>query len=185
MEKLLRKVRTDRRYRVSHFGLPNILAGDALQALAYATLVERNCTYVDSLREVGPEYEIPVEDYWETHTDPQTGRTLVDGHDDDFWDLTLFVGAEDEEVDESWADEILELAGLSVDSIAAEIIARRCEETGVDDPEVATETLWVVRKAVARTLLLEDGEHMTLRQILFIARRRAEEVFDRTYGLAR
>ena len=26
---------------------------------------------------------------------------------------------------------------------------------------------------------------MTLRQILFIARRRAEEVFDRTYGLAR
>ena len=84
MEKLLRRVRTDRRYRVSHFGLPNILAGDALQALAYATLVERNCTYVDSLREVGPEYEIPVEYYWETHTDPQTGRTLVDGHETTF-----------------------------------------------------------------------------------------------------
>lgn len=55
----------------------------------------------------------------------------------------------------------------------------------MDDPEAATETLWAVRKAVARTLLLEGGEHMTLRQILFIARRRAEEVSDRTYGLAR
>ena len=82
--KLLRRVRTDRRYRVSHFGLPEILTRDALLALAHVTLVERNCTYVDSLREVGPEYEIPVEDYWETHTDPQTGRTLVDGHETTF-----------------------------------------------------------------------------------------------------
>ena len=40
-----------------------------------------------------------MEDYWEVYIDPETGRNLVDGHSDDFWDLTCFVGAEGEEVD--------------------------------------------------------------------------------------
>ena len=52
--------------------------------LAHATLVERSCTYIDLLRQVGPEYGIPVEDYWETHTDPETGRILMNGAADDY-----------------------------------------------------------------------------------------------------
>ena len=153
--------------------------------LAHATLVDRSCTYIDGLRQVGPEYEMPVEDYWETHTDSETGRTLVNGGDEDYWDLTYFVGDEGEEVDESWVDGILELAGLSVESIAAEVIARRCEKTGVKDPEATTETLWAVRRAVARALTGDDAQERTLRQILSIAIGRAEEVFDRAYGLVR
>ena len=68
------------------------------------------------------------------------------------------MGDEGEEVDESWADGILELNGLSVESIAAAVIARRCEETGVDDPEARVETLWAVRRAVARTLTGEGAQ---------------------------
>ena len=182
---LLRRVRPDRRYRVSYFEMPRALTGEEVLALAHETLVERSCTYIDSLRQVGPEYEVPVGDLWETHTDPETGRTLVNGGDEDYWSVTLFVGNEDEEVDESWVDGILELTGLSVESIAAEVIARRCDETGVDDPEAAAETLWAVRRAVARTLTNEDAQERTLRQLLVVARARAEEVFDRAYGLVR
>ena len=60
--------------------------------------------------------------------------------------------------------------------------SRRCEETEVDDPEARAETLWAVRRAVARTLTDEDENGRTLRQLLFIARGRAEENFDRVYG---
>ena len=127
---LLRRVRTLRRYRVDHFGLPKVLTGDALLALAHETLVERSCTYIDSLLQVGPEYQIPVEDYWETHTDPETGNILVNGAEDDYWNIDFFVGNDDEEIDESRTDGILEPVGLSVESIAAEVIARRCAEIG-------------------------------------------------------
>ena len=73
-----------------------------------------------------------------------------------------------------------------MESIAAEVIARRCDETGVDDPEARAETLWAVRRAVARTLTDEDAQERTLRQTAgCIARARAEEVFDRAYGLVR
>ena len=184
-KQLRRRVRADRRYRITHFGMPTVLTGEEILALAHATLVERSCTYVDSLRQVGPEYEVPVGDLWETHADPETGRTLAKGGDEDYWDVAYFVGNDDEEVDESWVDGTLELAGLSVESMAAEVIARRCAETGVDDPEARAETLWAVRRAVARTLTGDDAQERTLRQILFIARARAEEVFDRVYGLVR
>ena len=76
------------------------------------------------------------------------------------------MGDEGEEVDESWADGILELNGLSVESIAAAVIARRYEETGVDDPEARVETLWAVRRAVARTLTGKGAQERTLRQLL-------------------
>ena len=182
---LRRRVRADRRYRVSHFEMPRALTGEEVLALAHETLVERSCTYMDSLRQVGPEYEVPVGDLWETHTDPETGRTLVNGSDDDYWSVEYLVGADGEEVDEASVDGILEPVGMSVESIAAEVIARRCEETAVTDPEAATETLWAVRRAVARTLTDEDAKERTLRQLLVIARGRAEEVFDRAYGLVR
>ena len=74
---LVRRVRPDRRYRVSHFEMPRALNGDALLALAHETLVDRSCTYIDTILQVGPEYQVPVGDLWETHTDPETGRTLV------------------------------------------------------------------------------------------------------------
>ena len=154
-------------------------------ALPHETLMERSCTYIDTVRQVGPDYVIPVEDLWETHTDPETGRTLVTGGDDDYWNIDFLVGADDEEVDEAWVDGILEPIGMSVASIAAEVIAKRCEETGVTDPEAATETLWAVRRAVAKTLKDEDEHGRTLRQLLVIARTRAEEVFDQAYGLVR
>ena len=182
---LRRRVRADRRYRVSHFEMPSALTGEEVLALAHQTLVERSCTYMDSLRQVGPEYEVPVGDLWETHTDPETGRTLVNASDDDYWSVEYLVGADGEEVDEASVDGILNPVGMSVESIAAEVIARRCDETGVDDPEARAETLWAVRRAVARTLTDEDGQERTLRQLLFIARARAEEVFDRVYGLVR
>ena len=137
---LLRRVRTVRRYRVDHFGLPKVLTGDALLALAHETLVERSCTYIDSLLQVGPEYQIPVEDYWETHTDSETGNILVNRAEDDYWNIDFFIGNDDEEIDESRTDGILEPVGLSVESIAAEVIARRCAEIGVADPEAVTET---------------------------------------------
>ena len=181
---LARRIRTDRRYRITHFGMPRVLTGEDVLALAHETLVDRSCTYVDSLRQVGPEYEIPVEDFWETHTDPETGETLVSGGDENYWDISLFIGAEGE-VDESWANGILEPVGMSVESIAAKVIARRCEETGVTDPDAGIETLWAVRSAVARTLTDEDAQERTLRQLLVVAQARAEEVFDRVYGLVR
>ena len=68
---LRRRVRPDRRYRVSYFEMPRTLNGDALLALAHQTLVDRSCTYIDSLRQMGPEYEVPVGDLWETHADPR------------------------------------------------------------------------------------------------------------------
>ena len=71
---------------------PRALNGDALLALAHQTLVDRSCTYIDSLRQVGLEYEVPVGDLWETHADPETGRDLVNGGDEDYWNVTLFVG---------------------------------------------------------------------------------------------
>ena len=184
-KQLLRRVKSQRRYRFDHFGMPRVMTGGELLGLAHQTLLERSCTYVQGLREVGPEYVIPVEDYWQKHTDPETGMTLVNGGDDDYWDISFFIGDEGEELDEDSMAFTLELAGLQVESIAEEAIAKRCEETGVNDPEAATLTLWAVRKTVARTLVLEDGERMTLGQLLFMARARAEEVFDRVYGLAR
>ena len=184
-KQLFQRVRLERRYRFDYFGMPRVTTGDELLGLAHQTLLERSCTYVQELREVGPEYVIPVEDHWQTHTDPETGRTLANGGDEDYWDLSFFIGDDGEEPDEDSMAFTLELAGLQVDSTLEEAIAKRCEETGVTDPEAATLTLWAVRKAVARTLVLEDGERMTLRQRLFMARARAEEVFDRVYGLAR
>ena len=38
---------------------------------------------------------------------------------------------------------------------------------------------------MARTLTDEDAQERTLRQLLVVARARAEEVFDRAYGLVR
>ena len=184
-KQLLRRAKPERRYRFDHFGMPRMMTGDELLVLAHQTLLERSCTYVQELREVGPEYVIPVEDYWEKYTDPETGRTLVNGGDDDYWDLSFFTGDEGEELDEDTMAFTLELVGASMESIAEGAIAKRCEETGVNDPEAAALTLWAVRKTVARTLVLEDGERMTLGQLLFMARARAQEVFDRTYGLAR
>ena len=182
-KQLLRRVSPGRRYRVAHFGMPTVIEGEALLALAHATLVDRSCTYIGSVRQVGPEYEIPIEDYWETHTDPGTGRTLVNGSGEKYWDITYFVGAECEEVDEETADRILKLARLSVESIAAEVIARRCAENGVNDPEASAETLGAVRRAMARTLTDDDGQERTMRQLL--PRGRGEEVFDRVYGVVR
>ena len=181
---LVRRVRPDRRYRVTLFEMPRTLTGEEVLAPAHETLVERSCTYVDTILQVGPEYEVPVGDLWETHTDPETGRTLVTRGQDDYWRINFLIGADDEEVDDAWMAGILEPVGLSVASIAAEVIAKRCEETGVTDPEAVTETLWAVRRAVAKALTDED-EQRTLRQLLIIARARAEETFDRGYGLVR
>ena len=149
---LRKRVRADRRYRISHFEMPRALTGEEVLALAHQTLVDRSCTYMDSLRQVGPEYEVPVGDLWETHADPETGRTLVNGSDDDYWSVEYLVGADDEEVDEASVDGILDPVGMSVESIAEEVMAQRREETGVTDPQAAAETLWAVRRAVARTL---------------------------------
>ena len=107
----------------------------------------------------------------------------MNGSHDDYWSVEYLAGADGEEVDEAWVDGILEPVGLSVESIAEEVIARRCQETGVADPEADTETLWAVRRAVARTLTEDDAQERTLCQLLVIARGRAEEVFDRAYGL--
>ena len=45
---LLRRIETDRRYRVTHFGMPTVLTGEEVLALAHMTLVERSCTYIGS-----------------------------------------------------------------------------------------------------------------------------------------
>ena len=57
---LLRRISPDRRYRVTHFGMPTVLTGEEVLALAQATLVDRSCTYIGSVRQVGLEYEIPL-----------------------------------------------------------------------------------------------------------------------------
>ena len=80
---------------------------------------------------------------------------------------------------------MLAIVGLSVEVLAEEVIARRCEETGVDDPEASPETMWAVRRAVSRGLVHEYHGTRTLGQALFIARGRASEVFDRAYAMAR
>ena len=62
----------------------------------------------------------------------------MDGHDEDYWDLSYFIGtAGEDEPDEAEADGILELFGLSVKSLVEEAIAQRCAETGVNDPGAA------------------------------------------------
>ena len=102
---------------------------------------------MDSVSEVDDNYEIQVEDYWHTHRDPETGRTLVDGGEKDLWDIRYFVGTGGDEMEEEGVDGMLEIVGLSVEGLAQEVIARRCEETGVQDPEAAGETIWAVRRA--------------------------------------
>ena len=93
--------------------------------------------------------------------------------------------AGEDEPDEAEVDGVLELFGLSVKSLAEEAIARRCVETGVEDPGAAAEAEWAVRRIVARILTGEEAGDRTMRQILVLARGRAAEVFDRAYGLRR
>ena len=93
--------------------------------------------------------------------------------------------AGEDEPDEAEVDGVLELFGLSVKSLAEEAIARRCVETGVEDPGAAAEAKWAVRRIVARTLTGEKAGDRTMRQNLVLARGRAAEVFDRAYGLRR
>ena len=131
------------------------LVGEEPLDLAYETLTDRSCTYMDSVSEVDDDYEIQVEDYWHTHTDPETGRTLVDGGEEDLWAISYFVGTEGDEVGEEGVDGVLEIVGLLVEELAQEVIARRREETGVQDPEAAGETIWAVRKAIAIALIHE------------------------------
>ena len=96
------------------------LVGEELLDLAYETLTDRSCTYMDSVSEVDDDYEIQVEDYWHTHTDPETGRTLVDRGEEDLWDISYFVGTEGDEVEEEGVDGMLEIVGFSVEGLAQE-----------------------------------------------------------------
>ena len=183
---LLRRVRPGRRYRIAYFGEPRLHGGDEVLKLAHDTLDERCCTFIDEVRLVDRDYEIPVKDFWRRHIDPLFGRMLVDGHDEEYWDLSYFVGtAGEDEPGEGEADGILQLFGLSVKSLAEEAIARRCAETGVQDPGAVDEAEWAVRRTVARTLTGEEVEDRTRRMVLVLARGRAVEVFYRAYGLAR
>ena len=183
---LLRRVRPGRRYRIAYFGEPRLHGGDEVLKLAHDTLDERCCTFIDEVRPVDRDYEIPVEDFWRRHIDPVSGRMLVDGHDEDYWDLSYFVGtAGEDEPGEGEADGILQLFGLSVKSLAEEAIARRCVETGVKDPGAAAEAEWAVRRTVARTLTGEEAGDRIMRQLLVLARGRAAEAFDRACGMAR
>ena len=108
--------------------------------LAHDTLSERCCTFIDEVGLVDRDCEIPVENFWRRHIDPASGRMLVDGHDEDYWDLSYFIGtAGEDEPGEGEADGILELFGLLVEYLAEEAIARQCVETGVQDPGAAAE----------------------------------------------
>ena len=118
--------------------------------------------------------------------DPASGRMLVEGHDEDYGDLSYFVGmAGEDEPGEVEVDGILQLFGLPVKSLSEEASAQRCTETGVEDPGAAAEAEWAVRRTVARTLTGEEAEDRTMSQIRALARGRAAEVFDRACGLAR
>ena len=88
----------------------------------------------------------------------------MEGHDEDCWDLSYFVGAAGEdEPGEAGADGVLQLFGLSVKSLSEEAIARRCAETGVKGPGAAAEAEWAVRRTVARTLTGEEAEDRRMR----------------------
>ena len=61
----------------------------------------------------------------------------------------------------------------------------RTLSVAVTDPQASAETLWAVRKTVARARRVMTSQERTLRQLLVIARAKAEEVFDRVYGVVR
>ena len=61
---LLRRVGSGRRCRISYFGEPRLHGGEEVLKLAHDTLTGRCCSFIEEVRPVDRDYEIPVDDFW-------------------------------------------------------------------------------------------------------------------------
>lgn len=89
------KVDPEKTYVVTNSGVAKeVLTGDKLLDHIFSLFQRHHCTFVNRVREVPPEYSIPIDQLWQTVRDPSTGRTVVAGDHQDIWDTAFFTEIE-------------------------------------------------------------------------------------------
>ena len=150
---LLKQVDPDRRYRVDCPNTRYAAWGRELLEKAHRSVMKKSCTMVQRVRVVKSNYVLPVGDLWDTFTDPETGRTMVTGHQDDVWDLTKFLEAP------TWpgAPEDESLARTGAHAVTILLLMALSDE----DPELAGEVSPVVESAAFQAVawLAARGEN--------------------------
>ena len=183
---LARRIKLDKHYRIRRFQHPEKHTGKDVLKLAYEKLIDRSCTFIDRARQVPATYQIPVEDLWDTFRDPKSGRVLVCGHAQNYWDLSFLIGANKQEAPNiTKANRRLEAKGTSVEELAIRIMVHRCEQTGVCDWKAADESIPMVELALASAMESPLCWQHNLDTVVNLIMPRGSEAFDKAYSMAR
>ena len=173
---LLARVDPDKRYRVaySHTGYAD--TGRNILDHAWRAVHHGSCTMIKSVREVPPEYVLPVKDLWDVQRDPATGRTIVSG-DDQVWDITRFTQKTNLQLTPEEEGQLRQAA----DSICQ----MRLDQLGYDDPEITGLTLPVAENALLQMEETMRAQGRDWSQNATVAVMRVYEATDRAYGRER
>ena len=94
---ILERVSLDQRYLVVSFGnLRQVQLGQELLDEVHRRVTTRDCSYVNDIQEVDADYDLLPQELYNTFTDPDTGREMVDDHTHDIWNVDhLMEGSDD------------------------------------------------------------------------------------------
>ena len=170
---LVRKIDPLRKYEIKSFGFSTeTLTGGEILGEFRKNIDARDCTFADSVTEVADDYVTPVEQLWNTVTEPD-GTILVENYDQDPWDHSSFTATTPEErrrVTEVYGDEFI--------NDLLEFV-REQRMGGYDPSSNFGQVLTGTRDAIINGLAMGITTGLMAEAGIIAAGRRAEEAFDR------
>ena len=179
-----RRIKPNQRYLIVSYGyIREALLGHEILD-HYSQLVNaRSCTYINELKPVPDDYQIPVEDLWLKYAD-ESGHTVVQNAEQDVWDHTWFTDTTPKM--EARINEIVNQQ--QVDYMLFMTVKRQQGDYPAtpDFDQVLDLTRRALVSAIDAMLRhLETPTQEDLVNIFPLVDVRTSEAFDRIFGLAR
>ena len=177
---ILERVSPDRRYLTQSFGaIRKVQSGQVLLDEVHRRVTTRSCSYINEIQEVAAEYDLLPQELFNASTNPDTGRTMVDDHAHNVWNVDHLMEGPDDAV--PFTKTYLGDQGL--EDVIDRII--RVNSIGESDPRLVSQVRGQVTEIFSRSMSTRLGDGSTHNTALMFGAQRAGMGFKILYALAR
>ena len=177
---ILEHVSPDQRYLTLSFGASReVQSGQALLDEVHRRVTTRSCSYINEIQEVDAEYDLLPQELYNTSTNPDTGRTMVDDHAHDVWNVDHLMEGTDDAVPFTK----MYLGDQGLEDVIDRII--RVNSIGETDPRLVNQIRGQVTEIFCRSMSKRLGDGSTHDTAVMFGAQRAGMGFRILYGLAR
>ena len=149
-DQVLRQVDPELRYQTNTDHIKKVSQGSNLLDTLYKIVLRCSSTRIETITQVPDDFQQPPEDYCSTYTDPDTGKTMVDGHDRDPWSTQWFTnppGPRSAQMDPDMVRDLTE-----------QVISDRAKTRDCSD-QAAVEESFPILMAALRTAYADNMSH--------------------------